>query len=110
MIHFPNATLQRYSYARQDGGGIYGESIYEYTYIDDVLVDFQNEGNAEVAHSYGVELQNLYKIYADESISLNDNDKFKDAEGNMYHIIGNIQKYNHFHHYQKAHLVKERRT
>lgn len=88
--------------------GVYGESIKKYVYADDVTVDFQNETNQEVARAYGVELQNLYKVYFDADVTVNDNDQFEDPNGNRYHIVGNVQKYDHFHNYQRAHLVRER--
>lgn len=108
MIHFPDTTLKRYTYTNESTG-IYGEHITRYEYSNDIIVDFQNESNTEIAHEYGVDLQNLYKIYVNINESLNDTDQLKDNEGNTYHIIGNIQKYPKFHKYQKAHIVLERR-
>ena len=107
MIHFPDTILHRYSYT-ENGTGVYGEHIKRYEYIDDITVDFQNENNTEIARQYGVDLQNLYKIYCDIDVSLNDNDKLHDTDGNTYHIVGNIQSYPKFHKYKKAHLVRER--
>lgn len=107
MIHFPNKTLQRYVYT-SSGQGVYGETISEYQYVDDVLVDFQNENNQELAQAYGVDLQNLFKVYFDINTVVNDNDQFRDSQGNKYHILGNIQVYDHFLHYKRAHLVLER--
>jgi len=109
MIYFPDTILQRYTYT-STGTGAYGEPKKEYEYADDILVDFQNDNNQELAQQYGVELENLYKIYLDINVTLNDNDKLEDADGNRYHIIGNVMKYKHFHNYQKANLVLERRT
>lgn len=108
MTFFPDTVLKRYTYTEQ-GTGVYGESINEYVYADDILVDFQNESNIEYAHQYGVDLQNLYKIYTDISNTLEDTDQLRDDDGNMYHIIGNVQKYSHFHNYLKAHIVRDRK-
>jgi hypothetical protein len=109
MIHFPNTTLHRYTYT-EAGEGVYGENIFKYEYADDIFVDFQNETNNEIAHQYGVDLQNLYKIYADHTVQLNDTDQLQDGEGNVYHIVGNVRYYSHFHKFLKANLVLERRT
>lgn len=108
MIHFPDITLHRYTYTTT-GKGVYGETIHGYEYCDDIIVDFQNESNVEIAKQYGVELQNLYKIYCDINVTLEDNDQLQDDNGNTYHIIGNVQKYPKFHKYQKAHIVLERK-
>lgn len=107
MIHFPDTVLHRYTYT-EDGTGIYGESIQSYEYADDITVDFQEESDAEIAREYGVELHNLYSIYADITTTLNDNDQLRDDDGRTYHILGNVQRYRKFHKYLKAHLVLER--
>ncbi len=107
MIHFPDTTLQRYT-LHSSGTGVYGETITEYVYTDDIQVDFQNESNVEIAKSYGVELQNLYRIYLDQSTPLSDTDQLRDNNGNRYHIIGQVQRYPKFHKYAKAHIVRER--
>ena len=108
MIHFPDKTLHRYTYT-STASGVYGETVLSYEYVDDILVDFQNESNQEVAHAYGVDLQNLYKVYTDKDTPLDDTDQLRDNDGNTYHIIGNVQLYTHFHNYKKAHLVLERK-
>ena len=107
MIHFPDTTLQRYTY-NNNATGIYGETVQKYKYADDITVDFQNENNQEIAKEYGVELQNLYKIYLDLGVTLNDNDQLRDSSGNKYHIVGQVQKYKKFHKYQRAHIVRDR--
>ena len=107
MIHFPDTTLQRYT-LQTSGTGVYGETVEEYVYTDDIVVDFQNESNVEIAKQYGVELQNLYTIYSDISTPLDDTDQLRDTEGNRYHIIGQVQRYPKFHRYTKAHIVRER--
>jgi len=107
MIYFPDTVLTRYTYTHE-GKGVYGETVNSYEPAGDVLVDFQNETNVEIAQAYGVDLQNLYKAYVDINISLTDNDKFKDDKGNFYHVLGQIKKYPKFHKYQKLHLVRER--
>lgn len=107
MIHFPDTTLQRYT-LQTSGTGVYGETVEEYVYTDDIVVDFQNESNVEIAKQYGVELQNLYTIYLDINTPLNDTDQLRDTEGNRYHIIGQVQHYKKFHRYTKAHIVRER--
>lgn len=107
MIHFPDTTLQRYT-LQTSGTGVYGETVEEYVYTDDIVVDFQNESNVEIAKSYGVELQNLYKVYLDLDTPLDDTDQLRDEDGNRYHIIGQVQRYPKFHRYTKAHIVRER--
>lgn len=107
MTFFPDTTLHRYTYT-STGTGVYGETVQGYEYSDDILVDFQHENNQELAHQYGVDLQNLYKIYTDLTTTLNDNDRLVDDEDNEYHIIGNVQRYSKFHKYQRAHLVRNR--
>jgi len=107
MIHFPDTTLQRYT-LQTSGTGVYGETVEEYVYTDDIVVDFQNESNVEIAKTYGVELQNLYTIYLDINTPLDDTDQLRDENGNRYHIIGQVQQYPKFHRYTKAHIVRER--
>ena len=109
MIFFPDTILHRYTYT-SNGTGLYGEPRKEYEYADDILVDFQNDNNQELAQQYGIELENLYKIYLDISVTLHDNDELQDDNGNIYHIVGNVMKYTHFHKYQKANLILERRS
>ena len=87
---------------------MYGETVEEYVYTDDIVVDFQNESNVEIAKQYGVELQNLYKVYLDLDTPLDDTDQLRDEDGNRYHIIGQVQRYPKFHRYTKAHIVRER--
>lgn len=108
MTFFPDKTLQRYVLSDVSGAGVYGETVQQYTYIDDILVDFQNENNNEIANSYGVELKDLYKIYCDITLELNDTDQLQDSNGVKYHIVGGVQKYPKFHHYQKAHILRKR--
>ena len=108
MTFFPDKTLQRYTLSSISGAGVYGETVQEYTYTDDIIVDFQNESNNEIAHSYGVELKDLYKIYTDLSTTLLDTDELHDTDGNIYTIIGGVQRYPKFHKYQKAHIVRRR--
>ena len=108
MIYFPNMTMKRYTRTTNPGGGVYGETIDQYTYTDDITVDFQNEGNNEIAERYGVERKNLYKIYVDESTPLCDDDVLVDPDDNQYTVIGEVQLYNHFHHYKRAHLIHNR--
>ena len=107
MIYFPNMTMQRYT-AQETGTGVYGERKREYTYSDDITVDFQNEQNSELAQRYGVERKNLYKIYITLETILEDDDILVDPNGNQYQIIGEIQEYNHFHNYKRVHLVHSR--
>ena len=107
MIHFPDTTLQRYT-LQTSGTGVYGETVEEYVYTDDIVVDFQNESNVEIAKQYGVELQNLYTIYLDIDTPLSDTDQLRDSKGDRYHIIGQVQRYPKFHKYTKAHIVRER--
>lgn len=109
MIFFLDKTLHRYTYT-QTNTGLYGETIKEYVHADDIIVDFQNENNNELAHTYGVDLQNLYKIYIDLNVEINDTDQLRDDEGNTYHIIGNIRNYSKYHKYKKANLILERRV
>ena len=108
MIHFPNRVLRRYTYTKKKQD-IYGADTYEYEYTDDLHVDFQNETNKETREEYGVEKNNLYKIYLDKNTPLNSSDELRDDDGNTYIIVGEIQEYNHFHDYKKAHLIKKRR-
>jgi len=106
---FPDTVLHRYSY-NEDGTGVYGEKVGSYTYTDDITVDFQNESNAQVAHEYGVELSDLYKIYLDINTTLCESDELHDDNDNIYTIVGGIQRYPKFHKYQKAHLKLVRRN
>ena len=108
-LFFPNMTMKRYTYTKS-GTGVYGESINEYNYTDDILVDFQPENNQEYAERYGVERKNLYKIYIDRSTNLEDDDLLVDEQDNEYQIIGEVQDYNHFHNYKRVHLVHSRGT
>ena len=108
MIFFPNMTMKRYSH-ESSGTGVYGESISQYTYIEDIRVDFQHENNQEFAKAYGVERQNLYKIYINKDTNLGDADLLIDEDDKQYLIVGEIQDYNHFHDYKRVHLVRSRR-
>lgn len=105
---FPDKTLHRYTLT-QNSTGVYGETIQEPVYTDDILVDFQNESNNEVAKQYGCELSDLYRIYTDITTTLNPSDQLRDDKGNKYTIIGGVQEYPKFHKYKKAHLILERR-
>ena len=107
MIFFPNMTMKRYTYT-VTGTGVYGESVNGYEYTGDILVDFQNENNQEFAKAYGVERQNLYKIYIDNKVTLNDSDILVDPDDRQYQIIGESQNYNHFHQYKRVHLIHTR--
>ncbi len=107
MIHFPNKTLHRYTYTASSTG-VYGETVYTWEYSDDIICDFQNENNAETAKQYGVEKQNLYNIHIDLDTTISKSDQLRDDNGNKYHIIGEPKVYDHFHNYQKIHLVRER--
>ena len=107
MIFFPNMTMKRYTYTTS-GTGVYGESVNGYEYAGDILVDFQNENNQEFAKAYGVERQNLYKIYIDNKVTINDSDILVDPDDRQYQIIGESQNYNHFHQYQRVHLIHTR--
>ena len=109
MIFFPNKILKRYTYTK-NGKGLYDENILSYEYIDDVQVDFQNETNSETAKDYGVELEDLYKIYFNDLTVIESTDMLEDDRGNRYHIIGGIQEYSHFLNFKKAHLQLERVT
>ena len=107
MIYFPNMTMKRYTYT-SEAKGVYGEDINQYTYTDDIIVDFQHENNQEYAKQYGVERQNLYKIYIDKSTILDESDVLVDEDDKQYMIVGEIQDYNHFHNYKRVHLVRSR--
>lgn len=109
MIHFPNKTLQRYTLT-QSGEDVYGATTSEYTYTDDVQVDFQNENNKELREQFGVTKENLYKIYFNKDTNINDTDQLHDTNGDIYEVIGEIREYTHFHNYKKANLVKRRRN
>ena len=99
--------MKRYS-QESSGTGVYGESISQYTYIEDIRVDFQHENNQEFAKQYGVERQNLYKIYTPLDTVLEDSDVLVDEDNHQYQIIGEVQDYNHFHNYRRVHLVRSR--
>ena len=108
MIHFPDTTLQRHV-PTTSSTGVYGETTTEYAYSSDIIVDFQNESNNEVARSYGVELEDLYKIYLDINTPLGESDLlYKDND--CYEIIGGIKEYPKFHKYKKAHLRRRRKA
>ena len=107
MIFFPNMTMKRYTYTAE-AKGVYGEDIHQYIYADDIIVDFQHENNQELAKQYGVERQNLYKIYIDKTTPLNQEDVLVDEAGKQYQIVGEIQDYTHFHNYKRVHLIRSR--
>lgn len=109
MIYFPNTTLHRYTLTK-NGEDVYGATIQEYEYADDVQVDFQNENNKEIREEFGVTKENLYKIYFNKDTIINDTDQLRDETGDIYEIIGEIRSYNHFHNYKKANLIKRRRN
>ena len=107
-LFFPNMTMKRYTLTTSQRRGVYGETVKEYQYTCDLRVDFQHENNLEYAQRYGVERDNLYKIYTDLSVTLLDDDVLVDPEGKEYQIIGEIQDYNHFHNYRRVHLQRSR--
>ena len=107
MIHFPDTVLHRKCIV-ETSGGVYGETIQEYVYTDDITCDFQNETSSELAHAYGIELSDMYKIYLDISTSLNASDILYDDEGNTYEVIGSVKEYGKFHKYKKAELRRSR--
>lgn len=106
---FPDVTLRRYTMSSASTG-VYGETIKKPVYNDDIIVDFQNETNIQVAHDFGVELSDLYVVYMDISTTLLESDILEDDAGNLYSIIGGIQEYPKFHKYKKAHLKLRRRS
>lgn len=107
MIHFPDKTLQRYTLTHNTQD-LYGADTQEYEYDSDILVDFQNETRREIREQYGVEKDNIYKIYFDKETSLNSSDELREENGTRYAILGEIMEYKHFHDYKKAYLVKKR--
>ena len=108
MIHFPNATLHRYI-PTLNATGVYGEKVQSYKYSNDIICDFQNENNNEIIEKYGIEKENLYRIYIDINTTLGRYDQLEDEKGIRYHIIGEVETYNHFHNYKKVHLERIRR-
>lgn len=107
MLYFKDKTLQQYKLTGESIG-TYGETVKTYQYHGDIQVDFQNENNEETRELYGVEKQNLYKIYVDSSINIDNSDKFVDENNNIYIIIGEVEMYTKFHNFQKVHLIKQR--
>lgn len=107
MIHFPNKTLHRYTYTGE-AEDVYGAPVKEYEYSNDFVVDFQPERSQEVRAQYGVETDNLYKIYFRKQDALEASDELEDSDGHRYSIIGDIQEYDHFLDFKKAHLIDKR--
>lgn len=105
---FKNTLLKVYTLTPAAAAGLYGEPVEQYTPAGNLFVDFQNENNNELRKMYGVERQNLYKIYFDLNEDIKDTDILEDPDGTKYEIIGQIQKYKQFHKYQKAHIIKLR--
>ena len=106
-LYFPNMTMKRYTYT-SNKTGVYGEQVHGYTLADTIRVDFQHENNQEYAKAYGVERQNLYKIYTTLDTVIEDSDVLVDEDNHQYQIIGEVQDYNHFHDYRRVHLVRSR--
>lgn len=107
VVYFPDVTLHRFGIVESQSG-VYGETIQEYEYIDDIQVDLQDNGNHEIAHTYGIELSDLFKIYLDINTPLNDSDLLKDDTGTEYTIIGGVNVYRKFHQYKMANLKRRR--
>ncbi|RAP49664.1 MAG: hypothetical protein BZ138_07375 [Methanosphaera sp. rholeuAM270] len=105
-VYYPDTIMQRYT-LDQTSTGVYGEPVKEYVYTDDITVDLQIERNNEIREQYGVEKQNLYTIHADINTSLESTDQLE-LHGERYYILGEVKEYDKFHHYKKAHLIKER--
>ena len=108
MIFFNNTDLKVYRLT-STATGLYGETERKYIYSHVINVDFQNENNNEIKKMYGVEKQNMYKIYMDITADLEDTDRLKDAHNNCYEIVGEIREYAHFHKYKKVNLIKLRK-
>lgn len=106
-LFFPNMKMKRYT-RTPHGKGVYGEKVKQYTYTGDINVDFQHENNQEIARRYGVERENLYKIYINLDTTLMDDDLLVDHNGLEYQVVGEIQDYNHFHNYRRVHLQRSR--
>jgi hypothetical protein len=82
MIHFPNKTLQRYIPSKEETD-LYGAKTMGYEYAEDITADFQNENNREIREAYGVDKDNLYKIYIDKNTQLEDTDELHDENGEI---------------------------
>ena len=85
---FPNMTMEIYTYTDSKDSDAYGNPKKEYVYRETVQVDFQASSRKDTLLQSGEILQDVYKLYMDSNITINENDIFKDENGNTYTIIG----------------------
>ncbi len=87
-MYFPNTTMDIFTYTDLAETDAYGNSKKGYIYRETVQVDFQASSRKDTLLQSGEILQDVYKLYMDSNITINENDIFKDENGNTYTIIG----------------------
>lgn len=87
-MYFPNTTMRIYTYTDSNDSDAYGNPKKSYVYRETVNVDFQASSRRDKLTEAGEILQDTYKIYLDDNVTVNNNDIFRDPDGNTYTVIG----------------------
>lgn len=87
-MYFPNTTMDIFNYVDSDKKDAYGNPIKSYVYNTTIDVDFQDSSRGDKLTEAGEILQDTYKIYLDDNVTVNSNDIFRDPDGNTYTVIG----------------------
>ncbi|MCF0125767.1 MAG: hypothetical protein HUJ68_08465 [Clostridia bacterium] len=86
----------------------YNNPIVEYSFVEEITVDFQPASNKELEMEFGEVLENAYKLYAEIDADIQPTDKIV-YNGEYYSIIGDSLSYSKFLKHQELFLQKERK-
>lgn len=88
MTYYPNMEMEIFTYTDLLETDAYGNPKKSYVYRETVNVDFQASSRRDTLTEAGELLQDTYKIYLDDNVTVNSNDIFRDPDGNTYTVIG----------------------
>lgn len=88
MPYYPNTTMDIFNYVDSDEKDAYGNPIKSYVYYTSINVDFQPSSRNDRLTEAGELLQDTYRLFIDDNVTVNPTDIFKDSDGNTYTIIG----------------------
>lgn len=88
MPYYSNMKMDIFNYVDSDKKDAYGNPIKSYVYNTTIDVDFQDSSRGDKLTEAGEILQDTYKIYLDDNVTVNSNDIFRDPDGNTYTVIG----------------------
>jgi hypothetical protein len=88
MPYYPNMTMDICSYTDTEQLDAYGNPRKAYVYRETVPVDFQPGSRNDSLTEAGELLQDTYRLFIDDNVTVNPTDIFRDSDGNTYTIIG----------------------